>query len=185
MNETRRKAVFLDRDGTIIEEVDFLSDPEQVRLFPGTLDALRNLRAAGFLIVVLTNQSGVGRGFFSEDSVNAVHSRIQELTANSIDAFYFCPHLPNDGCDCRKPSDGMVRSAVSELGIDLDGSWIVGDKRLDVMTGSQAGIRSILVRTGYGSDQENEARENSCFVADEIKQAAELILGSDLNPTPD
>jgi len=185
MNETRQKAVFLDRDGTIIEEVNFLSDPEQVRLFPGTLDALRNLRAAGFLIVVVTNQSGVGRGFFNEDSVHAVHSKIQELTANSIDAFYFCPHLPNDGCECRKPSDGMVRSAVYELGIDLDGSWIVGDKRLDVLTGRQAGIRSILVRTGYGSDHESEIGENSCFVADEINQAAEFILKSELNPTRD
>jgi D-glycero-D-manno-heptose 1,7-bisphosphate phosphatase len=176
MSDFNNKAVFLDRDGTLIEEVNFLSDPDQVSLFPGTVEALRLLRSKGFLLVVITNQSGVGRGLFDESSVASVHSRIQKLTGDIIDAFYFCPHLPDEGCECRKPSDGMLRSAVSDLSIDLGRSWMVGDKELDVMTGLGIGMRAILVRTGYGSQHETRIGESSHFVADEIKQAAELIV---------
>lgn len=181
MNNPMRRAVFLDRDGTLIEEVNFLSDPQQVSLFPGTIEALRLLRDKGFLLVVVTNQSGVGRGLFGEDSVASVHSRIQELTGDLIDAFYFCPHLPDEGCECRKPSDGMLRSAVDEFNIDLAHSWMVGDKSLDVMTGLGVGMKSILVRTGYGSAHESALSEKSHFAVDEIKQAAELIIGLDEN----
>lgn len=177
MSEAIHKAVFLDRDGTIIEEVNFLSDPKQVRLFPGTVEALKVLRSRGFLLVVVTNQSGVGRGLFNEESVGSVHSRIQELTGESIDAFYFCPHLPDEGCECRKPSDGMLRSAVSDLKIDLTQSWIIGDKSLDVMTGLGVGMKSILVRTGYGSAHESTLAGRSHFTVDGIKEAAELIVG--------
>ena len=130
MTLSSKKAVFLDRDGTIIEEVNFLSNPDQVNLFTGTFEALRSLKDAGYLIIVVTNQSGVGRGFFSEDDVHAVHARIQELTKDAVDAFYFCPHLPDDGCECRKPGDGMMRQAAMEFGIDLTKSWIIGDKMI-------------------------------------------------------
>jgi D-glycero-D-manno-heptose 1,7-bisphosphate phosphatase len=177
--EGKQKAVFLDRDGTLIEEVNFLSDPEQVRLFSGTIPALVDLRAAGFKIVVVTNQSGVGRGLFGEDDVHAVHSRIQELTNGLVDAFYFCPHKPDDGCECRKPSDGMLRAAVAEFDIDLENSWIIGDKKLDVMTGSLSGVRAILVRTGYGAGHETEATDFAEFIADEIRAAANFILSRD------
>lgn len=176
MTLSSKKAVFLDRDGTIIEEVNFLSDPDQVNLFTGTLEALRSLKDAGYLIIVVTNQSGVGRGFFSEDDVHAVHARIQELTKDAVDAFYFCPHLPDDGCECRKPGDGMMRQAAMEFGIDLTNSWIIGDKSLDVRAGNFAGIKSILVRTGYGSSHEPDASADTFFIADEILSAAEFIL---------
>lgn len=181
MSEAVRKAVFLDRDGTLIEEVNFLSDPEQVSLFSGTVEALKLLRSKGFLLIVVTNQSGVGRGLFNEDSVASVHSRIQELTGDLIDAFYFCPHLPDEGCECRKPSDGMLRSAVDDFKIDLAQSWMIGDKSLDVMTGLGVGMKSILVRTGYGSEHESALSEKSHFAVDEIKEAAELIIGFDEN----
>jgi D-glycero-D-manno-heptose 1,7-bisphosphate phosphatase len=178
MKDASRKAVFLDRDGTIIEEVNFLSEPDQVKLFTGTFDALRKLREEGFLVIVVTNQSGVGRGLFSEENVHAVHARIQELTGDAIDAFYFCPHLPDGGCECRKPGDGMMRQAAMDFGIDFACSWIVGDKLLDVRAGNFAGIRSILVKTGYGRAHEIEAGESAVFIADEILSATEFILAN-------
>lgn len=176
MSDSLKKAIFLDRDGTIIEEVNFLSNPDEVKLFPGTMEALTSLKEAGFLIIVVTNQSGVGRGFFGEEDVHAVHDRIQELTGDAIDAFYFCPHLPDEGCKCRKPGDGMMRNAAADFGIDFGESWIVGDKHLDVLAGNVAGLKSILVRTGYGNAHESDAISSSLFIADEIGAAARYIL---------
>src|SRR5687768_11721102 len=137
-----RPAAFIDRDGTLIEEVNFLSKVEDLSVFPYTPEALSLLKAHDFLIVVVTNQSGIGRSIYSEADMHAVHDAIQTRLDGMIDAFYFCPHLPDAGCKCRKPGLGMLQNAGQEFPIDLARSWMIGDKRIDVETGMNAGIRS-------------------------------------------
>jgi D-glycero-D-manno-heptose 1,7-bisphosphate phosphatase len=164
VNDPSRIAVFLDRDGTLIEEVGYLDRPERVELYPWSTAAIAALNRAGVRIVMITNQSGVARGFFDEAMVEAVHSRIaQLLTAGGarIDAYYHCPHHP-DGkvaeyarpCDCRKPGRGLVDRAARELGIEPARSFTVGDRWLDVALARAIEGRGILVRTGYGFTQE-------------------------------
>jgi D-glycero-D-manno-heptose 1,7-bisphosphate phosphatase len=155
-----REAVFLDRDGTLIEEVHYLSAPEQVRPIPGAADAVRQLNAAGVLVVVVTNQAGVARGYFPERRVAEAHERLSALLAEAgarVDAYFYCPHHPTEGvgayraeCACRKPKPGMLLTAARELDIDLGRSWMIGDKPDDAEAGLAAGCRTILVRTGHG-----------------------------------
>lgn len=147
----KRPAVFIDRDGTLIEEVNFLSRVDDLRMFPFTGDAIQLLKRSGFRVVVVTNQSGIGRKLYTEADMHTVHKEIQTRLRGGIDAFYFCPHMPDAACRCRKPGLGMIEDAVADLNIDLNGSWMVGDKQIDVETGRNAGIRSALVLTGYGS----------------------------------
>jgi D-glycero-D-manno-heptose 1,7-bisphosphate phosphatase len=153
-------AVFLDRDGVIIEEVNYLAHPDQVRLIPGAAAAIARLNRRGVPVVVVTNQAGVARGFFPEERVGEVHLRLSALLAAggaSVDRFYHCPHHPSAGvgsyrveCDCRKPRPGMLRRAARELGLDLRASCLIGDKVSDLEAGARAGCRTILVRTGHG-----------------------------------
>ncbi len=155
--------IFLDRDGTINEDVDFLSDADALRLIPGSAEAIRTANNANAKVVVVTNQSGIARGIMSENALHSIHQRLEALlreTGAHIDAFYYCPHHPDVGppqyrreCDCRKPNIGMLRQAASELSIDLKRSFIIGDKLIDVQTGRNAGIMSILVMTGYGRSE--------------------------------
>lgn len=149
-NNRPKKAAFLDRDGTLIEEVNFLSRVEDLRIYPYSFEAVKLLKDAGWLVIVVTNQSGIGRGVFEESAMHVIHEEIQAQMDNMIDAFYFCPHLPCDGCTCRKPYSGMLDSALADFSIDLPGSWIIGDKKIDVETGKNAGISSAMVLTGYG-----------------------------------
>ena len=153
-------AVFLDRDGVVIEEVNYLSEVEQVRLIPGAAEAIANLNLAGLPVVVVTNQAGVARGYFPEYRVGEIHSYLDELLAECgawVDRYYYCPHHPEAAvaqyrmkCDCRKPMPGMLHRAATEMGIDLAGSILVGDKASDLAAAGAAGCRSILVRTGHG-----------------------------------
>src|SRR5947209_5674127 len=145
-----RPAVFLDRDGTIIKDADYLSEVDQLEVVEFAVEALRLLKAKGYLLIVLTNQSGIARCFFDEAQMHTVHDTLQEKLDGLIDAIYFCPHAPDDGCECRKPGVGMIRQAASEFSIDLANSWIIGDKKSDVETGFNAGIATVLVLTGYG-----------------------------------
>lgn len=153
-----RPAVFLDRDGVIIEDVHYLEKPEQVRLTPGAGAAVARLNAAGLPVVVVTNQSGVARGYFPVERVGEAHRRLDELLAEQgahVDRYYFCPHHP-DGtvpafrveCDCRKPRPGMLHRAARDLGVDLDASYLIGDKVSDLEAGAAAGCRTLLVRAG-------------------------------------
>lgn len=154
-------AVFLDRDGTLIEEAHYLAAPEQVRLIPGAAAAVRRLNDAGVKVVVVTNQAGVARGFFPESRVAEIHAHLTAVLAAAgatIDAFYYCPHHPTAGtgefltdCTCRKPSPGMLLAAARDLDIDLSRSWMVGDNSSDLGAGAAAGCRTVLVRTGYGA----------------------------------
>ncbi|MEQ1921570.1 MAG: HAD family hydrolase [Pyrinomonadaceae bacterium] len=150
----KRPAIFLDRDGTLIEEVNFLSRVEDLRLFPFTAEAVKLLKDSGYIVIVVTNQSGIGRGLYTEDDMHAIHAQIQIELDNAINAFYFCPHLPDYGCKCRKPGLGMIESAIADFDIDLENSWLVGDKKIDVETGLAGNMSTALVLTGYGHEHQ-------------------------------
>ena len=156
-----RPAIFLDRDGVVIEDAHYVGTPERVRLLPGAAEAVVELNRAGWPVVIVTNQAGVARGLFPAAAVERVHAHLRELLAGyraRVEAFYFCPHHPEGevadyrrACECRKPQPGMLRRAAAELGLDLAASWMVGDRASDLEAGAAAGTRTVLVRTGYGS----------------------------------
>ena len=177
------KAIFLDRDGTINVEKNYLIEPADLVLLPGVGEALRHGREAGYLLIVVTNQSGVARGYFTAAAVEELHNHLQKELLPfgvQIDAFYLCPHHPEHGdgpCDCRKGEPGMLLQAAREYHIDLAASWMIGDKRSDVEAGSKAGCRSILVRTGYG-EQEGQGLPPATLSADSLAAAVELILSN-------
>lgn len=175
-----RRAVFLDRDGTIIREREYLSDPDGVALLPGVVSALRLLSEAGFALVVVTNQSGIARGLYSLEDYHAVAGRLDEELAReglALDATYFCPHHPRftGPCECRKPAGGMYERAGRELGLDLSDSFFVGDRRKDVVPAATFGGTGILVRTGYGPEEEPTVG-GGILVVDSLLDAAKVIL---------
>ena len=171
-----QKAVFIDRDGTLIEEVNFLSRVEDLRFFPFTLEAVKLLKNNGFLVVVVTNQSGIGRSIYGEEDMHAIHDEIQSHVDNRLDKFYFCPHRPDEGCRCRKPNLGMIEDARRDFGIDFSRSWIVGDKKLDVETGFNAGLGTVMVMTGYGKKHIGELTRQPDVVAENLLDAAQAIV---------
>jgi len=186
----KRSAVFFDRDGTLIADAGYLNHPSQIKLFSQTAEALKSLRKAGFYLFVVTNQSGVARGYFSEAQVKNVHQnlrRMLKVKGAKIDAFFYCPHHPqgkvksfSKKCDCRKPSPGMVKQALKRYSIDLKKSYVVGDKLDDVLLAKNAKVAAgLLVRTGNGRKSELEFRKlklkNSAVVSN-LAQAAQWIL---------
>jgi D-glycero-D-manno-heptose 1,7-bisphosphate phosphatase len=149
----KRPAVFMDRDGTINVDVDYLSRVEDLDVYPFAVEAIKKLNDRGYLVIVVTNQSGIARGMITDEQLTAVHRKMSDVLAESgahIDAYHHCPDLPDSGCRCRKPDTGMIEDANKEFHIDMEKSWMVGDKLLDVQMGQNAGIRSALVMTGYG-----------------------------------
>ncbi|MGN6528822.1 MAG: D-glycero-alpha-D-manno-heptose-1,7-bisphosphate 7-phosphatase [Burkholderiaceae bacterium] len=144
-------AIFLDKDGTLVEDVPFNVDPARLRFTPHAIEALRLWRDAGWRLVVITNQPGLGRGLFDRAALARLHAGLAKRLADAgivLDGFYACPHVDGEGCDCRKPRDGLLRTAARELGIDLARSWMVGDILNDVEAGHRAGCRSVLLDTG-------------------------------------
>ena len=175
-----RPAVFLDRDGTIIVECDYLADPDRVVLVPGATGAMRELAAHGFALVIVTNQSGIARGLYSEEDFQAVQKRVEEqLRADGveIDGLYYCPHHPDFSgpCDCRKPGPGMYRRAQRDLGIDLARSAFVGDRVKDVEPAIVFGGLGILVRTGYG-EREEKSLPSGVLATNDLAGAARIII---------
>lgn len=178
-----RPAVFLDRDGTIAEEVGYLNHASRFRMFPWAVGALQRLNEAGYPVVVVTNQSGVGRGYFPESLVREVNQimtqQLSKLGAK-IDAIYYCPHTSDENCHCRKPRTGMLERAAREHALDLQRSFVVGDRYGDIELARNAGARGILVRTGYG---EGELAWRAAkwptqpdFVAQDLAEATDWIL---------
>jgi D-glycero-D-manno-heptose 1,7-bisphosphate phosphatase len=178
-----RPAVFLDRDGTIAEEVGYLDDISRFRMFPFAAQAIRRLNKAKLPVIVITNQSGVARGYFPESLVSAVHELMTEQLAKEgahVDALYYCPHKEEDECVCRKPKPGMLKSAAREHGLDLRRSFVVGDRYGDIELAHGVGARAILVRTGYGkSETERRSagfRMGPDCIAENLAEAADWIL---------
>lgn len=173
-----RRFVILDRDGTLNVERQYLADPEELELLPGVIEGLRYLRDLGLGLVVVTNQSGVARGYFDSERVDQVHWRLKRLLQGygiSLDALYFCPHAPGDGCSCRKPATGLVEQAAGELSFDPAHCFVIGDQLADVQLGKALGAVTFLVTTGYGAQTRANPEANADFVVDSLVQAARLI----------
>jgi D-glycero-D-manno-heptose 1,7-bisphosphate phosphatase len=168
-----RQAVFFDRDGTLMEEVNYCADPSQVRVLPGVTLALRSLKDAGFLNIIISNQSGIGRGYFTEAQYQAVQRELlRQIGEGLIDAAYCCPDAPGTPSTCRKPETGMLLEAARDLSVDLAHSVMVGDKTSDIECARRAGMRAILVATGYGLTQACEPD----FRASGLRDASDWIL---------
>jgi D-glycero-D-manno-heptose 1,7-bisphosphate phosphatase len=175
-----RRAVFLDRDGTIIDDVGYLRDVAGVRLLPGAGEAIRRLNQQGILAIVVTNQSGIARGLLTESEYLATQQRLDELLASEgarLDAHYFCPHLPdmNGPCECRKPGTLLYRQAAERFGIDLSSGWWIGDHLRDVIPAKAFGGAGILVLTGGGKDEASTASAQGFMVTSDLSTAAPLI----------
>lgn len=174
-NETH-PAIFLDRDGTLMRDVDYCGEPAQVEVFPGAAETLRKLKQAGYKLIIITNQSGIGRGYFSEDDYRAVESEfLRQLGDDLIDGAYFCPDPPGADSPRRKPAPGMIFEAQREYHLDLASSYFIGDKASDIECGRNAGVRTVLVQTGYGGHQSDTRAD---WIARDLTQAAEIILKS-------
>jgi D-glycero-D-manno-heptose 1,7-bisphosphate phosphatase len=170
---SRARAVFFDRDGTLMEEVSYCGDPAKVKLFPGVSQALVELKQAGFRTFIITNQSGIGRGLITEAQYQAVQNELLRQTGDGlIDASYFCPDPPGIPSTRRKPEPGMVLEAAADFPLDLADSWFIGDKSADVECGCRSGMRTILVETGYGAEQDCEPD----FRAADVVEAIGMVL---------
>ena len=157
-----------------MRDVDYCGDPKDVHVLDGVSGALQRLRTAGYKIVVITNQSGIGRGYFNQEQYQAVERELaRQIGDGLIDATYYCPHVPSDGCRCRKPSASMVVRAAADHDLDLSQSFFVGDKRSDIECGWNAGVKTILVQTGYGKNTDLDLPD---LVAKDLPEAADLIL---------
>jgi D-glycero-D-manno-heptose 1,7-bisphosphate phosphatase len=192
-----RRAVFIDRDGTISEEVGYVNHPSRYRVFPFASQAIKLINDAGWLAVLVTNQAGVARGYFKEDLIAEVHEQLRQELARGgarLDAVYYCPHHPSVGdapyradCDCRKPKPGLITRAAEELEIDLARSWMVGDRYGDTELARNAGTRAALVLTGYGRGEfeyQREAwRHQPDLIAENLLDAVREILRTDDDPT--
>ena len=180
--------VFLDRDGTLIEEVGYLSHLDRIALYPWSIESVKLLNRAGFKVVVVTNQAGVARGLFDEDFIDEAHRFLDQKFGDggaTIDKFYYCPHHPEASveayrceCDCRKPKAGMLWKAAQELQLELSHSFVIGDRFSDLRLGPAVGAKSVLVRTGYGETTARELTDDVevAYTAPELMTAVAWIL---------
>jgi len=174
-----KRFVILDRDGTIIEEKHYLSDPAGVALLPGSAEGLLAITECGMGLVVISNQSGIGRGLFTEAELQEVHHRMEHLLEEAgirLDGIYCCPHAPEEQCRCRKPDTELLLRAAEDLGFIPEECIVIGDKSSDIELGKRVGAFTILVRTGYGAVTEREGSTDADYTADSLKDAAACIL---------
>jgi D-glycero-D-manno-heptose 1,7-bisphosphate phosphatase len=174
----KRRYVLLDRDGTLMHDRHYLADPAGIEILPGVVEGLKRLRHAGLGLVVVTNQSGVGRGYFDTAAVDRVNRKLVELLSNDgieLAGVYYCPHVEADECRCRKPRPGMAEQAASELGFELGESFVVGDREPDLGLGRAIGATTFLVRTGGGRRAETEHGHLADYVVDGMAEAAAII----------
>ena len=175
---SQQRFVILDRDGTIIVKYPYLANPDLVELIPGTAQSLRELKESGFGLVVITNQSAIGRGFLSLETLQKIHNRLVELLQResiTLDGIYFCPHKPEDNCVCRKPKMGLLDMASHDLGFEHKSCIIIGDNKCDIELGKQAKATTILVRTGEGNQVAEDGSIAPDFIVDDIREAAFVI----------
>ena len=176
MTNATSPAVFIDRDDTLMPDSGYCSDPKDVRIFPGVPEALHRLKSNGFKLIIITNQSGIGRGLFTMDQYRVVEAEVlRQLGVGLIDATYFCPHVPGQQSTHRKPAPGMIVQATSDQQIDLSRSFLIGDKEIDVECAHNAGVRAIRVRTGIQRDIDATKAD---WVADDVLAAVEIILNA-------
>jgi D-glycero-D-manno-heptose 1,7-bisphosphate phosphatase len=175
--------LFLDRDGTLIENIDYLADPDRVHVYPGATAMLRAFRDAGFALAMVTNQSGIGRGLLDRDTLQAIHRKMRRAAkraGGTIDRIVYCPHRPDDGCDCRKPATGLLERLARHYGVSMRGVPVIGDARRDLEAASALGARPILVLTGKGSStREALEREGQAVETydDLLAAARQLVAG--------
>lgn len=187
----KHRCVFLDRDGTINKEVSYLHRIEDIEIMKGVAKGIRMLNTHGYMVIVISNQSGVARGFFSTEEVEMINEKINELLLAEdakITEFYYCPHHPNGiqkkysvKCNCRKPNIGMIAGAVKKYDIDITASYLIGDKATDMKTARNAGCGDILVLTGYGRETMKELANPPLFTARSLDEAAEWIIKRNQN----
>ena len=175
------KVLVLDRDGVInADSPEYIKSPEEWHALPGSIDAIARATRAGYAVAVASNQSGVGRGYFDIDTLSAIHDRMietVEAAGGRIDLIVFCPHAPDEGCECRKPKAGLLRRIESELGVALAGSWMIGDSMKDIAAARAAGMQPVLVRTGNGARVERELEASSgVLVFDDLASAVDRLL---------
>ncbi len=174
-----RAVVYLDRDGTINEDVGYIGDPDRIRLLEGAARAIRRLNTEGVKVIVITNQSGVARGLYTEDELDEVNRRLVgllEAEGAHLDGVYYCPHHPDDGCGCRKPEAGLVKKAAAEHGLSALRSYVVGDKASDIELAANIGAEGILVLTGMGKGQLEGLRRRPAFIARDLGEAVDWIV---------
>ncbi|OGB87488.1 hypothetical protein A3H38_02985 [candidate division WOR-1 bacterium RIFCSPLOWO2_02_FULL_46_20] len=184
------KAVFLDRDGTIVEDVGYLNSPQQLQFIPGSIEAIKKLNEAGYKVVVITNQAGVAKGLISEDMLQTIDKTLQKFILSGgayLDGLYYCPHHPEHGlypykqdCQCRKPKPGLFKKAEKDLNIDLARSWMIGDKATDVEAGQRAGTKTVFVMTGKGKKEKDRLRKKPDYIAENLKQAVAWLFNNKL-----
>ncbi|HEV2046266.1 MAG TPA: HAD family hydrolase [Chthoniobacterales bacterium] len=173
-SDAKSPAVFIDRDGTIMHDADYCSDPRQVQIFSGVPEALRRLKDKGYKLIIITNQSGIGRSFFTVDQYRAVEAEtLRQLGDGLIDATYFCPDVPGQPSKCRKPAPGMVLQAARDHDVDLPRSFFIGDKEIDAECGHNAGVRTIRVQTGFDKMTDGSSAD---WIARDFVEAAKLIV---------
>jgi D-glycero-D-manno-heptose 1,7-bisphosphate phosphatase len=193
-----RIAAFLDRDGTLNEEVNFVRTPEELEMLPGAAVSVRALNNRGIVVCIISNQSGIARGFFTEEDLVPIHTKLERELDRAgawIDRIYYCPHHPTEGqppynvvCTCRKPGTGMLQQAALEFGLDLQRSFVVGDRIVDIQAGRAAGATTILVMTGYGPHALEECREQGVspdYIAVDIAEAANIIMQKTNGESPE
>jgi histidinol-phosphate phosphatase family protein len=174
------RAVFLDRDGTINEDPGYIGDPKNFELLPGAAKAIRMLNEAGLLVFIVSNQSGLARGYFKEEDLLKVNAHMFKLLDEEdayIDGIYYCPHHPDDGCECRKPELELVERAIKEHALDIKDSFVVGDKLTDIELGLKTGAKSVLVLTGYGREEREKLETQPDHISENLLAAAEWIVG--------
>lgn len=175
----KKRYVLIDRDGTINIDKVYLADPAGFEFFPGVVEGLARLAAAGFGLVVVTNQSGIGRGLITQTQLAAVHARMEAMLAERgvrLDGIYVCPHAPEEPCECRKPKPGLGRAAIRDLGFDPSQAFLIGDKAADIELGQAIGATTILVRTGDGAEVESQGICRPDVTVDNLAAACDLIL---------
>ncbi len=184
--DLKQKTVFIDRDGVInVDSHDYIKSPEEFEFLPGVIDAVKMIHDAGYMVIVITNQSGLSRGFYTPETLTAIHKKMTDgvvFGKGKITDIFYCPHLPDDGCDCRKPKPLMILQAAEKYNIDLDASVMVGDNAKDIECARNAGVKyAVLVKSGIGENPEGDCKKrnvNPDSVEDNLLKAAQWIVRS-------